>query len=96
MLGSVWFRILIKISIDQHIKYIYNMPYPVWVLKYKAKGTLMQNKGDLYYLYRVHSKWNHEKGMGQLIIDEYLGRIKPDGFIEPKTMRIIPRLDQTA
>jgi transposase len=71
------------------------MTHPDWVLKYKRKGTLVQKKRDnLYYLYRVHSKWNKEKGRAQLITDEYLGRITPDGLIEPKAKRIMKRFDQ--
>ena len=36
--------------------------YPDWVLKYKKKGTLVQKKrDDLYYLYRVYSRWNGDK-----------------------------------
>ena len=71
------------------------MTYPDWVLKYKKKGTLVQKKGDnLFYLYRVHSKWNPEKGRAQLITDEYLGRITPDGLTEPKVKRVMKRFDQ--
>ena len=75
--------------------YCYNMTYPDWVLKYKRKGTLVQKKGDnLFYLYRVHSRWNKEKGRAQLITDEYLGRITPEGLIEPKAKRMMKRFDQ--
>ena len=71
------------------------MAHPDWVLKYKRKGTLVQKKGnDLYYLYKVHSRWNKEKGRAQLITDEYLGRITPDGLIEPKSKRVMKRFDQ--
>jgi transposase len=71
------------------------MTYPDWVLKYRRKGTLVQKKGDnLFYLYRVHSKWNPEKGRAQLITDEYLGRITPDGLIEPKAKRMMKRFHQ--
>ncbi len=74
------------------------MTYPDWVLKYKKKGTLVQKKGNgsYYLLYRVHSKWNPEKKRAQLITDEYLGKITPDGLIEPKTKRIMKRLDQVS
>jgi transposase len=71
--------------------------YPDWVLKYKKKGTLVQKKkDDLYYMYRVHSQWNKEKKRAQLITDEFLGKITPDGFMEPKTKRIMRRFDQIA
>ena len=72
------------------------MPYPDWVMKYKKKGTLLQKKGEIYYMYRVHSKWNPEKGRAQLITDEYLGRITPEGLIEPKYKRIMKRYDQVS
>lgn len=70
------------------------MSHPDWVLKLKTKGTMVQKKGDLYYLYRVHSKWNPDKGRAQLITDEYLGKITPDGLIEPKHKRIARRYEQ--
>ena len=71
------------------------MTYPDWVLKYRRKGTLIQKKGDdLYYLYRVHSRWNKKKGRAKLITDEYLGRITPDGLIEPKAKRVMKHFDQ--
>ena len=86
----------IERSIYVNIVYVYNMTnYPDWVLKYKRKGTLIQKKGDdLYYLYRGHSRWNRDKKRAQLIIDEYLGRITPDGLIEPKAKRVMKRFDQ--
>jgi hypothetical protein len=50
--------------------------YPDWVLKYKKKGTLVQKKrDDLYYLYRVHSRWNKDKKRAQLVTDEFLGKL---------------------
>ncbi len=70
------------------------MIHPDPVLKYTRKGTLVQKKGDnLYYLYRVHSKWNKEKKRAQLITDEYLRRITPDSLIEPKAKRMMKRFD---
>ena len=71
--------------------------YPDWVMKYKKKGTLVQRKrDDLYYMYRVHSVWNKEKKRAQLITDEFLGKITPDGFTESRAKRIMRRLDQVA
>ncbi len=73
------------------------MSYPDWVLKFKTKGTLVQKKGEnLFYLYRVHSQWNRKKRRAQLITDEYLGRITPEGLIEPKVKRIMKRYDHIA
>jgi transposase len=70
------------------------MVYPEWVTKWKTKGTHVTRQGDRYYLNRVHSEWNREKGRAQLITDEYLGRITPDGLIEPKYKRMMKRYDQ--
>jgi len=70
------------------------MTHPDWVLKLKQKGTLIMKRGDLYYLYKVSSKWNSQKKRSQLKTGEYLGRITPDGLIEPKTKRIMHRYDQ--
>jgi len=77
--------------------YIYNMSnHPDWVLKYKKKGTLVQKKrADLYYLYRVHSRWNKDKKRAQLVTDEFLGKITPDGFVEPKLKRMMHRFEIT-
>jgi len=50
--------------------------YPDWVLKYKKKGTLVQKKrDDLYYFYRVHSRWINDKKRAQLVTDEFLGKL---------------------
>ena len=76
--------------------YMHIMAYPDWVLKQKRKGTLIMRRDDRYYLYRVSSRWNKEKRRSQLITEEYLGRITPDGLIEPKAKRIMHRFDQIA
>jgi len=68
--------------------------YPEWVIKWKTKGTHIIRQGDRYYLNRVHSEWNREKGRAQLITDEYLGRITPEGLVEPKYKRMMKRYDQ--
>ncbi|QRF75346.1 Transposase [Thermoplasmatales archaeon] len=70
------------------------MAYPDWVLKYRKKGTLIARRGDRYYLYRVSSHWDSIKKRPQLKTEEYLGRITPDGLIEPKAKRIMKRYDQ--
>ncbi|EQD75588.1 transposase IS4, partial [mine drainage metagenome] len=72
------------------------MTHPDWVLKFKQKGTLIMKRGDLYYLYKVTSKWNPQKKRAQLKTGEYLGRITPDGLIEPKTRRIMHRYDRVS
>ena len=72
------------------------MTHPDWVLKHKRKGTLIMRRDDRYYLYRVSSHWNKEKKRAQLKTEEYLGRITPDGLIEPKAKRIMKRCDQVS
>ena len=57
------------------------MTHPDWVLKFKQKGTLIMRRGDLYYLYRVTSKWDPEKKRARMKTGEYLGRITPDGCV---------------
>ncbi len=69
------------------------MTHPDWVLKFKKKGTLVMKRDDRYYLYRVSSKWNPEMKRAQMKTGEYLGRITPDGIIEPKTKRVMKRYE---
>ena len=38
------------------------MTHPLLVLKYKHKDTLVQKGDSLYYLYRMHSRWNKGRG----------------------------------
>ena len=57
---------------------------------------MQKKRDDLYYLYRLHSRWNKDKKRAQLITDEFLGKITPDGFIEPKVKRIMHRFDQVS
>jgi len=42
----------------------------------------------------VHSRWNRDKKRAQLITDEFLGKITPYGFVEPKVKRMMHRFDQ--
>ena len=70
------------------------MVYPKWVTKWRTRGTHVTRQGDRYYLNRVHSEWSREKGRAQLITDEYLGRITPEGLIELKYKRMMKRYNQ--
>jgi hypothetical protein len=59
-------------------------------LKYKKNGKLVQKKkDDLYHQYSVHSLWKEKKKRAQLITYEFLGKITPDGFVEPKVKRMM-------
>jgi len=42
----------------------------------------------------VHSIWNKDKKRAQLITDEFLGKITPDGFVEPKVKRMLHLFDR--
>ncbi|MEM0140805.1 MAG: hypothetical protein QXN66_02040 [Thermoplasmatales archaeon] len=42
----------------------------------------------------MSSQWNSEKKRPQLKTGEFLGRITPEGLIEPKTKRMMKRYDQ--
>jgi len=58
--------------------------YPDWVTKHKQKGTSIFCINNKYYLYKVKSVWNKDKGRAQKITEKYLGRITEQGFVEPK------------
>ncbi|MDG7035523.1 MAG: transposase, partial [Nitrososphaerota archaeon] len=72
------------------------MTHPDWVLKQKRKGTLIMKRGDRYYLYKVTSKWNPEKKRAQLKTGEYLGRITPEGIMEPKAKMVMKRFENVS
>ncbi len=64
------------------------MAYPKWVLKYKTKGTEVRCvKGKYYYLYKITSKWNKEKGRAVKVTEKYLGRITKEDGLVPKGQR---------
>ena len=64
--------------------------HPDWVLKHKVPGTAIVKKKDSFYLYKISSKWNQEKGRAQKVTDKYLGKITPEGLVAPKV-----RIDST-
>ena len=70
------------------------MSYPDWVLKQKRKRTLIMKRGDNYYLYRVRSVWDKERKRTRLKTEEYLGKIMPEGLMEPRVKRVMKRYDQ--
>ena len=72
------------------------MTHPDWVLKHRVKGTHIIRRGDRYYLYKVTSIWNREKGRAQLKTEKYLGRITPEGLVPPKQERMLSRLRQAS
>lgn len=62
---------------------------PEWALKYRQKGTQITEVNGHFYLYKVTSKWNKEKGRAQKITEGYLGKITPDGLIKPRAERAV-------
>jgi len=69
------------------------MHYPGWVLKYKKKGTEIRKFGDNYYLYKIKSVWDKDKKRPKKITERYLGKITRDGFIKPKTERLVESIE---
>ncbi|MCL6002430.1 MAG: hypothetical protein M1556_02140 [Candidatus Thermoplasmatota archaeon] len=51
-------------------------------------------RGDNYYLYRVRSVWDKERKKTRLKTEEYLGKITPEGIVEPRVKRVMKRYDQ--
>ncbi len=62
----------------------------------KRKRTLIMRRGDNYYLYRVRSVWDKERKKTRLKTEEYLGKITPEGIVEPRVKRVMKRYDQIA
>ncbi len=66
---------------------------PDWVKKYQEKGTQTVKIKENYYLYKIKSVWDPEKGRARKVTDKYLGKITPDGIVKPKKERIIEGLN---
>jgi len=61
---------------------------PEWVLKHKKPGTqVVRIKGN-YYLYKITSVWDPEKGRARKVTEKYMGKITPEGLIKPRHERI--------
>ena len=58
--------------------------YPEWVLKHKTLGTAIVRNKNNFYLYKISSKWNKDKGRAQKVTEKYLGKITPEGIVAPK------------
>jgi len=61
---------------------------PDWVLRRKEKGTSVYVKKGKYYLYRVTSVWDKQKGRPRRVTGEYLGKITREGLVKPRHVRI--------
>lgn len=64
------------------------MVYPDWVLKQKKKGTEIRKIGHNFYLYKVTSVWDKDKGRAKKITEKFLGTITHDGLVEPRHERV--------
>jgi len=66
--------------------------YPDWVYRYREKGTAVMRRGDNYYLYRVRSVWDRERGRAHMKTEKYLGKITPDGLVRPRRELLLERI----
>ena len=58
------------------------MSHPEWALQFRTKGTELRCIRGNYYLYRVSSVWDKEKGRARKISGEMIGSInEADGLI---------------
>jgi len=69
---------------------------PDWVLKYKDKGTQIVRIGGNYYLYKISSVWDPQKGRARKVTQKYLGKITSEGLIKPRHERIIEGLKEVS
>ena len=67
--------------------------YPDWVEKQHVKGTSIKQIRDNYYLYSVTSHYSKEKGY-PVSEQRYIGKITPEGLIEPEKITFIPGIDK--
>jgi hypothetical protein len=67
--------------------------YPDWVEKQHVKGTSIKQIRDNYYLYSATSHYSKEKGY-PVSEQRYIGKITPDGLIEPEKITFIPGIDK--
>ena len=72
------------------------MTYPDWVLREKKKGTEIRKMGNNFYLYKVTSVWDKDKGRAKKITQKFLGTITPDGLVEPRHERMQASLNNIA
>jgi len=67
--------------------------YPDWVNIHHTSGTSIKKIGDNYYLYSVTSKVSKDKPY-PVSIQRYIGKITPNGLIEPVKISFIPSKDK--
>jgi len=52
---------------------------PDWVKKYQEKGTQAVKIKENYYLYKIKSIWDPEKGRARKVTEKYLGKVTSTG-----------------
>jgi len=57
------------------------MAYPEWVEKNRLQGCEIKCISGKYYLYKLKSRWDPDKGKAVKVSGEYLGSITESGFI---------------
>ncbi len=63
------------------------MEIPGWAAAQKKRGTEVRCLNGRYYLYRISSVWDPEKGRARKVTEGYLGAITKDGLLKPKHER---------
>ncbi len=66
---------------------------PDWVRKYQEKGTQVVRIKNNYYLYKITSIWDPEKGRARKVTEKYLGRVTKEGIVKPKHERVLEGLN---
>lgn len=60
------------------------MAFPDWVLQQKKRGYEIKCIRGNYYLYKLKSKWDPERGKARKVSGEYIGKVTPDGIVLKK------------
>jgi hypothetical protein len=67
------------------------MAFPDWVLKQKKQGYEIKYIRGKFYMYKLKSKWDPQKGKAKKVSGEYIGKVTPNGIILKK-QRISPTI----
>lgn len=57
------------------------------------KGTGIREQRCSFYLYKIASVWDREKGRARKVTGKYLGKITPDGLVKPKSEMVLDELE---
>lgn len=64
-----------------------------WVRKQRVKGTGIREQRCSFYLHKIASVWDREKGRARKVTEKYLGKITPDGLVKPKSEKVLDELE---